>query len=203
MQLQLLKLESESYEEGPMLISSDEDVGEGSTRFSDAIGLCRYQQSWECGYMVDVLGHSGLNDADPDVFLASWHAPECPVSPLVFEELEKNYYDQASPPKSERRLLFDRINSGILEMCQQFTDPHPWVRSEATVMVPRWSKNELQDGLRWLLASQEKNAKKSTTEKVLGKESQWLDLADDIDALGRWIEKLLLNDLVEELVAMY
>ncbi|EXB67881.1 hypothetical protein L484_008898 [Morus notabilis] len=202
MQLQLLKLESESYEEGPMLISSDEDVGEGSTRFSDAIGLYRYQQSWECGYMVDVLGHSGLNGADTDVFLASWHAPECPVSPLVFEELEKNYYDQASPPKSERRLLFDRINSGILEMCQQFTDPHPWVRSEATVMVPRWSKNGLQDGLRWLLASQEKNAKKCTTEKVLGKESQWLDLADDIDALGRWIEKLLLNDLVEELAAM-
>lgn len=203
MQLQLLKLESESYEEGTMLISSDDEAGEESTQVSDAIGLSRSQQSWDSCYVVDVLIHSGLNNADPDTFLAAWHTPECPLSPSVFEELEKMYNDQTSPLKSERRLLFDRISGGILEMYQPFTDPHPWVKSTTTqISGLRWSKNELQDGLCQLLANQAKNVKKDTTEKVLGRESDWLDMSDDIDIIGREIETLLLDELVEEVVAM-
>ena len=151
--------------------------------------------------MVDVLLHSGLDDANPDVFLAAWHSPASPVSPLVFEELEKKNYDhQTTQPKSERRLLFDRINSGILEMYRQFTDPHPWVRSATAVFGPRWSKNQLQDGLIRLLASQEKNAKKETFEKVLGSEEQWLDIRYNIDVIGGEFEKFLLDELLEELL---
>ncbi|PON72827.1 afadin [Parasponia andersonii] len=203
MQLQLLKLESESYEEGPMLISSDDDVGEGSSKASDAIGLSVTQQNWESCYVVDVLIHSGLNNADPNMFLAVWHTPDCPLSPFLFEELEKKYSVQTTLPKSERRLLFDRISCGILEMYQPFTDPHPWIRSNATTMLgPRWFKNELQDGLCQLLAIQAKNVRKDTTEKVLGRESDWLDMSEDIDVIGREIETLLLDELVEELVAM-
>ena len=201
MQLQLLKLESESYEEGPMLISSDDEVGEGSTEVSDAIGLS--QQSWESCYMVDVLMHSGLNDADPDRVLAAWHTPDCPLSPSVFEELEKKYNDQTCPPKTERKLLFDRLSCAILEMYEPFTDPHPWIKSTTRTMLgPRWSKDELQNGLHLFLASQVKNVGKDETERVLGRESEWMDMRDDIDIIGREIETLLLDELVEELVAM-
>lgn len=200
MQLQLLKLESESYTEGPMLISSDEENGEGSAGFSDAIGIFRTKESWESSYMIKILIDSGLSNTDPDMFVASWHTPECPVSLSVFEDLEEKYYDQTSLPKSERRLLFDRINSGLLEIYKQFTDPHPWVRFATTKVGPRWIKGALQDGLRQLLTDQEKNVKKDTVDKVLGRESQWLDMGDGIDVIGMEVERLLLDELVTEVV---
>ncbi|XP_015899514.3 uncharacterized protein LOC107432827 isoform X1 [Ziziphus jujuba] len=203
MQLQLLKLdklESESYTEGPMLISSDEDNGEGSTGFSDAIGIFQTQESWESSYMIQVLTDSGLSNTDPNMFVASWHSRERPVSLSVFEDLEKKYHDQTSLPKSERRLLFDRINSGLLEIYEQFTDPHPWARPAIKMVVPRWIKDGLQDGLRRLLKNQEKNAKKDTADKVLGRESEWLDMGDDIDVIGTEVERLLLDELLSEVV---
>lgn len=199
MQLQLLKLESESYTEGPMLISSDEDISEGASGFSDAIGICRTEETWESSYMMDVLNDSGLSNADPNTFMASWHASEHPVSLSVFEELEKKYRDQTSLPKSDRRLLFDRINSGILEIYRQFNDPIPSVRSGTKMVSPRWIKNALQDGLRQLLTNQEKNLKKDTLARVQGEESQWLDIGDDMDAIGKEFERLLLDELVAEL----
>ena len=86
--------------------------------------------------------------------MCSWLHGTLQCLPLVLwylKELEKKNYDhQTTQPKSKRRLLLDRINSGILEMYRQFTNPPPWVRSATAVLCPRWSKNQLQ----------EKNAKK-------------------------------------------
>ncbi|KAI5325537.1 PREDICTED: B456_004G223300 [Prunus dulcis] len=203
MQLQLLKLESEPYAEGPMEISSDEEVGEESTGFSDAIGLHRDQGSWESSYLADILTESGLNSADSGTFLTTWHTPECPVSPLLFEELEKKYPDQTSWPKPERRLLFDRINSGLLEMFEQFTDPHPWVRPANKRVGPKWIHRSVLHGvLCKLLASQEENANEDNLEKVLERDSLWLDLGDDIDIIGREVENSLIDELVAEVVVM-
>ncbi|KAM5560010.1 hypothetical protein ABKV19_021263 [Rosa sericea] len=200
MQLQLLKLESDSYAEGSILISSDEDAGEGSTWFQDAI--CREEESWESSYMVDMLNESGLNHANHETFLATWHTPECPVSPLLFQELEKKYCDETSCPKSERKLLFDRINSGLLEMFQQVTDPHPWVRRMKITVGPKWiNKTALQDGLRKLLASEEK-ANEESLDKLLERDSLWLHFGDYIDIIGREVEKSLLDELVAEVVVM-
>ncbi|XP_058003116.1 uncharacterized protein LOC110662051 isoform X3 [Hevea brasiliensis] len=198
MQLRLLKLESEAYAEGPMLISSDEDVEEGSVGFSEEKGIV--EQSREFSYVVDVLLESGINDADPDTFMASWHSPECPVNLLVFEELEKKHCNVISWPRSERKLLFDRVNSAILVISQQFADPHPWVRSAAAV-IPRWIKHGLEDGINKLLASQDKKANDNVAEKVLVSDSKWLDLRDDIDVVGREIERLMIEELVKEMVA--
>ncbi|KAK9289978.1 hypothetical protein L1049_008140 [Liquidambar formosana] len=202
MQLQLLKLESEAYEEGPMVISSDEDVGEGSVGVSEARGMFRAEESWESSYVVDVLIYSGFSDADPDMFLETWQSPECPVGPLVFEKLEKKYCDQTTSLKSERKLLFDRINSGLREIFQQFMDPHPWVKPLAIMVGPKMSKDGLEDDLCKLLSSEEKKGSKTTEEKVLGKESEWLDLGEDIDVIGRELERLLIDELVAEAVNM-
>lgn len=199
-QLELLKSESEAYEEGPMLISSDEDVGEGSNEFSGEKGISRAEDCWEPSYLFDVLSASGFNNADPDDFMATWHTPECPVDPLVFEEVEKRYFGQTCSPRSERRLLFDRINSGLMEMYQQFMDPRTWVRP-AIRIGSKWIKDGIQDGLYMVLASQEKKASsKDTLGEVLARESDWLDLGEDVDVLGREIERLLIDDLVAEVV---
>ncbi|KAL5546285.1 hypothetical protein UlMin_005972 [Ulmus minor] len=204
MQLQLLKLESESYEEGPMLVSSDEDFGGGSTRLLDASGLSRAQGSRESCYVINVLINSGLNDTDPDTFAANWNTPECPVNPSVFEELEKKYLEHTSWPKSERRLLFDRINLGILEMFKQFNDPHPWVRSsEKKTFSLRWSRDALQDGVLRFLARQEKSRRKEAADEVLEREAKWLDMGDNIDGIGREVEGLLLEELIQELTSGY
>ncbi|XP_050384562.1 uncharacterized protein LOC126801139 [Argentina anserina] len=199
MQLQLLKLESDSYAEGSVLISSDEDAGEGSSWFRHA---CREEESWESSYMVDMLTESRLNNADHDTFLATWHTSECPVSPILFEELEKKYSDETPCPKSERKLLFDRINLGLLEMFQQFTDPHPWVRPMKITVGLKWiSRTAVQDDLGKLLTGEEK-ANEESLDKLLERDSLWLHFRDHIDIIGGEIERSLLDELVAEVVVM-
>ena len=199
MQIQLLRLESEAYEEGPMLISSDEDTEEGPVGFTEERQIAA--ESKEFSYIVDVCLDSGINDADPDTFLRTLHSPECPVNPLIFEELEKKYCNHASWPRSERRLLFDRLNIALLMIYQQYANSHPWVRS-ATMISPKWIKNGLKDCLRKLIGSQVTTANEDVAaDKILEGESPWLDLREDVDVIGREIERLLTEELVRELVA--
>ncbi|XP_022767476.1 uncharacterized protein LOC111311906 isoform X2 [Durio zibethinus] len=199
MQLQLLKLESEAYEEGTMLVSSDDDGDEVSIGFAEDKGTPRAEENWESVYIVDVLVDSGINGADLDTFLGTWHSPECPVNPLVFEELEKKYCNLNSWSRAERRLMFDRINSKLLEIYQQFIGQHPWVKS-ARKMIPKWSIGEPEDSLRKSLVSENKNLQMDAGEIVLAGECEWLDLEEDIDVIGREIERLLVDELVAEVV---
>ncbi|KAJ4849728.1 hypothetical protein Tsubulata_012856 [Turnera subulata] len=201
MQLQLLKLESEAaYEEGPMLISSDEDADDSSVGFSE--DRITTDEKRQFSYMVSVLKASGINNADPDTFMATWHSPDCPINPLVFEELEKKYIDLTSWPRFERKLLFDRINLALLVIYQECSYPRPWVGT-STRIAPRWIKAAIEDGLCKVLDSEDKKAKMgSAVEKVLAGELRWLDLGDEVDVIGREIERQLTEELVQEIVAV-
>lgn len=201
MQLQLLKLESQACTEGSMLISSDEDAGEGLMRFSEDRGLYRTGESWESSYIVNVLVSSGYDNSDPEMFIAKWHSPECPVNPLVFEELEKRYCDESSS-RSARKLLFDRVNSALVEIYQQLMDPHPWVHPRAAKLDFNWDKDSLQDGLIRFLTGQRKKGCKGMLDKLLARESPWLNLGDYIDVIGRDVERVLIDDLVAEVLSM-
>ncbi|KAI3412966.1 uncharacterized protein J3R85_016700 [Psidium guajava] len=201
MQLQLLKLESQACTEGSMLISSDEDAGEGSIHFSEDRGLYRTGESWESSYITNVLISSGYDNSDPEMFIAKWHSPECPVNPLVFEELEKRYCEE-SCSKPVRKLLFDRVNSALVEIYQQLMDPHPWVHPVASKFDFKWDKDSLRDGLIRILTGQGKKGSKGVLDKLLARESPWLNLGDDIDAIGREVERLLIDDLVAEVLPM-
>nr|KYP70796.1 hypothetical protein KK1_010031 [Cajanus cajan] len=199
MQLQLLKLESEEFVEGPMLIQSDEDEGEASTGISEDNGLRKTGDSWETSYMIAVLSKSGIDRAEPYAFLKVWHSRECPLSLSVFDELEKRYSDWTSCPRSERRLLFDCINTGIINIYEQFMSAQPWVSPTTTANVcSKLIINGLQDCLFRMLGSQG-IAKNTELGKVLVSELQWLNLRDDIDGIGREVESLLLDDLVAEI----
>ncbi|XP_022744441.1 uncharacterized protein LOC111295275 isoform X2 [Durio zibethinus] len=200
MQLQLLKQESEAYEEGTMLLSSDDEGDEVSVGFAEDKGIPKTEENWESVYIVDVLVDSGIDGADLDAFLAACHSPECPVNPLVFEELEKKYCNLNSWSRAERRLMFDRINSKLLEIYQQYMDQHPWVKS-ARKLTPQWSMRELEDSLRKSLVSQNKKLQMDAGEMVLAGECQWLDLREDIDVIGREIERLLVDELAAEIVS--
>ncbi|KAJ8899889.1 hypothetical protein K2173_019592 [Erythroxylum novogranatense] len=198
MQLQLLKLESEAYA-GGILVSSDEDVEDSSVPFSQENGLC--EDSRDSSYVMHVLHESGIDDTDADTFIASWHSPDWPVNPLVFEELEKIYINRTSWTCSARRLLFDRVNLALLVIYQQVANPYPWVRQPNRISS-RWIKNGLQDKLFEVLASQQSTGTDDVSDEVLTGELQWLDLENDIDTIGREIERQLTEELVEEIVAM-
>lgn len=182
-----------------MLISSDEDVGEGS--ILNEKGVCRTEETWEPSYIIDVLNESGFNDFDADTFTARCHSSECPVDPSMFIKLEKKYCSQTSCQRSERRLLFDQINSALAETYQLLTDEYPWVRP-ATRVGSKWVKGQLQDRLHVLLAGQEKKSNKDILGKVLTRESHWLALGDDIGAISREIEQLLTDELLAEVVVI-
>jgi len=201
MQLQLLKLESEEFGEGSVLVQSDEDGREEYSGISEDNGLLKTGDGWESSYMIDVLSESGIDRYQPDAFLEVWHSPECPVSLSVFEELEKKYSDWNTCPSSERRLLFDRINWGIIDIFEQFLSAQSWVIPSISTNLRSNSKlikNGLQDCLYRMLCSQGK-VKDTALGKVLVSELQWLNLRDEIDGIGSEVESLLLDDLVAEI----
>ncbi|XP_004494988.1 uncharacterized protein [Cicer arietinum] len=201
MQLQLLKLESEEQVEGPMLVSSDEDSGETSAGMLAGNGLCRTEDSWESSYIIDVLSESAIVETQPDTILEVWHSLERPVSLSVFEELEERYGDWTTCSRSERRLLFDRINSGIVKLHEQSADAQPWVGNTTINFGSKRVNNGLQDGLFRMLGNRGK-VEDDALGKVLIGESQWLDLRNGIDVIGREVERLILDDLVTEIVGI-
>ncbi|CAL5207142.1 unnamed protein product [Lathyrus oleraceus] len=202
MQLQLLKLESEEHVEGPMQISSDEDGLEASAEMLEENALWKTEDSWESSYITDVLSESAIVKAQTQHILEVWHSLECPVSLSVFEELEERYSDWTICSRSERRLLFDRINSGIVKIHEQSTDPQPWVVGNAGKTFGSKRINGLQDGIFQMLGSQGKVEDDDVLSKLLIVESQWLNLRDDIDVIGREVEILILDDLVAEIVGI-
>ncbi|KAI3865772.1 hypothetical protein MKX03_025518 [Papaver bracteatum] len=206
MQLQLLKLESteDAYSEDmEMAVSSDDETGEGSVCFSnekgDLIERLSGENSRDFSYLIDVLVDSQFLDSDTNMQLTTWYAPDCPLNLSAFENLEKRKYggDATEWPRSERRLLFDRINLGLIEILQQHEDPHPWIK--ATRKIGRKLRNEpLEEELWKLLLVSEREEESAENVMVLGKDIRWLELGDEIDVVGREIERSLMDELVAE-----
>ncbi|XP_022935673.1 uncharacterized protein LOC111442460 [Cucurbita moschata] len=201
-QLKLLKLETGAFAESEesQHISSDEDGGEGSIGFPEEKFACKAEERWEFSYLNDVLQNSAFKDTDPKMFIAMWHSLDCPVDPFIFEELEKKYAVRSSQSRSERKLLFDQINLGILDIYQKFTDPYPWIRPP-TIQV---GFNEgLCNNLCKFLGKQVKKVDETIVEEVLGRTAQWLVLGYDVDVIGKEIERVMVDELIAEVVDMY
>ncbi|KAJ4971058.1 hypothetical protein NE237_004157 [Protea cynaroides] len=203
MQLQLLKLESsDSYEDGMgMIVSSDDDIGEEYIDHleekAEQLGILSTGENRDFFYVVDVFVDSGFYGVDREMVLAAWHSLECPVDPGVFEKLEKKYGEQLTWPRSERKLLFDRINYGLMEILRPCMDPHPWVKGGLRRLTTR-NEESLMDEVWNLVVNQGHEGSNDSLEEVLGREVRWLELGDDIDVVGREIEKLLLDELIKE-----
>ncbi|XVE99462.1 hypothetical protein REPUB_Repub03eG0200200 [Reevesia pubescens] len=210
-QLEFLKSESlEEYSEGPgMIVSSDDDdddaggesledceVNEDFTRFFG------FEQSRDFSYLVDVLTEAGFQSRNQDIGIDGWHSPEIPISPSVFDTLEKKYGEEISWKRSARRLLFDRINSGIIEILQPCLGEPMWAKPVARRLSYKQNLKEIEEELYMLIISQEKEARKDSSEKVLGKDDGWLFLGFDVEVIGREIENSLIDELVAEIVSL-
>ncbi|KAK4776193.1 hypothetical protein SAY87_024154 [Trapa incisa] len=205
MQLQLLKLESEAHTECTALIYSDEDTGEYTPGLSEDKATRGTEGSWESAYVTDILVHSGYIEYDPETFVSKLHSLESPIDPFMFEELEKEGFCSATSLRTERRLLFDRLNFGMKEIYHQLTDPHPWVRTTGSIpaMGNKLGRDGLLDGLCRSVVCRDRKAIKGAQDRVLVNDTQWLNLRNDFDLVGKEIERLLVDDIVGELVVEF
>jgi len=178
---------------------SDEDGEEVSKGMSAADkGLCRTtEDSWECSYIMDVLSESGIDGVQLDTILEVWHSLECPVSLSVFDELEKRYSEGTTCSRSQRRLLFDHINIGILKISEQFSFSRSAIRN---AIGSNLTKNGFRDGLLRMLVNEAKVSDGGQVNVVVG-ESEWMDLKVYTDAVAREVERSLLDDLVAQIIS--
>ncbi|XP_022993123.1 uncharacterized protein LOC111489237 isoform X2 [Cucurbita maxima] len=195
---------SETNTEGYDLFvsSDDDDVGQGSICSSDEIdnitSTFKFKDSREFSYLVDVLSEAGFNLEKGYV---SWHGEERHViSPSVFETLEKKFGEQICWRRSERELLFDRINSGLVELFESFVGVPEWAKPVSRRFRFRslLSDEMIEEELWILLDRQEREVKKDLVDEEFGKEIGWMDLGGEIDSICREVERFLVNELVAE-----
>ncbi|KAK3023305.1 hypothetical protein RJ639_043655 [Escallonia herrerae] len=202
MKLQLLESEAEDTEseEFSMAVSSDEESGEESVEFlkenEKFLRLFRAEEGREFSYLVDVLDEAGFHE---DLSFERWHSLQCPVSSSVFEELENKYGEQMSWMKSERRLLFDRINLGLMEILQPCVQINSLVKPSQKKIGTAFKRDVIEEGIWTLLLSQGKEVSKNLSEKALGEDSKWLELGTDVDIIAKEVENFLFGELVAEL----
>ncbi|KAK3002261.1 hypothetical protein RJ639_020899 [Escallonia herrerae] len=203
MKLQLLESEAEDTEseELSMAVSSDEESREGSVEFlkenEKFLRLFRAEEGREFSYLVDVLDEAGFHE---DLSFERWHSLQCPVSSSVFEELEKKYGEQMSWMKSERRLLFDCINLGLMEILQPGVQTNSLAKPLQKIIGTAFKRDVIEEGIWTLLISQGKEVSKNLSEKALGKDAKWLELGADVDIIAKEEENFLFDELVAELV---
>ncbi|XP_009143502.1 uncharacterized protein LOC103867201 [Brassica rapa] len=182
MKLQLLKRESDTYNEGEMLVSSEEEEEESSSLVTDETMIIH---EWKSLYLADILANSRFSDLNPASFMASWHSSESPLDPSLFKDLEKKYSGLKTSTRLERKFVFDRVNSEILEFFEQFTDLKP------TKVSPTWDISRIDETLSELIT---RKHRRDTKEKKI----QLPSLEDGIEVIGKEIEELLTHELIAE-----
>ncbi|KAI4351133.1 hypothetical protein L6164_005516 [Bauhinia variegata] len=198
---------SETDNEGHDLdVSSDEDPEEGSIgsfkRKQDLSGFFRVEETRDFSYVVEVLTEAGVSNRSLHTDFSTWHSPECPISPSVFEILEKKFGEQPLWKRSDRKLLFDCINLGLLEilnpcMCIPMLGK-PMLRR----LIAEPSQDMIEEELWALLVAQEKEAKKESADKMLVGGIRWVELSEEIEAIVRDIVKFLIDEFAEEIVCL-
>ncbi|KAL0344569.1 UNVERIFIED_CONTAM: protein TRM32 [Sesamum radiatum] len=191
MQLQLLKMESARHADEPAPVTVEEDIAEVENYILGTEG-------WEVSYILDVLMHSGIEDSGLDMFGMMWYSPNCPLDPMLFDELEKKYSYEITQLRSERRLLFDGINSALLETFQQHMDSYSWTMPKSGRLHSTWQKEQVIEALNKLM-NQEPIPGQLTGREIYNN-MDWPDLREEIDIIGNDIEKLLIDDMITEIL---
>ncbi|KAL7136516.1 hypothetical protein ABFS83_10G036600 [Erythranthe nasuta] len=195
MQLQLLKMEKGTCAEAFTLVPIEEEVTQPSPKFSED----RYElgdQGWEISYVLDVLIDSGIEESDFNIFETSWYSRDCPLDPKLFNKLEKKYSDENS--SSERRLLFDKVNSALLEIFEEHVDLWPWVMPKLAGQNCKMQNEGIRDAIEKLI--NQDFASLERLDRELDRDMQWSGFKGEIDIIGSEIEKLLIDDMIIEVL---
>ncbi|KAI4351136.1 hypothetical protein L6164_005519 [Bauhinia variegata] len=187
-------------------VSSDEDPDGGSIvdfeRKQDFVGFFRVEESRDFSYVVEVLTEAGFSNRNLHADFSTWHSLECPISPSVFEILEKKFGEQPLWKRSDRKLLFDCINLGMLEILNPCKCNPIWVKPALRRWIAEPSQDMIEEELWALLVSQEKEAKKESADKMLGGEIRWVELSEEIEVIVREIAEFSIDELAKEIVCL-
>ncbi|CAL0318815.1 unnamed protein product [Lupinus luteus] len=186
-------------------VSSDEDCGDESIgdfkEKQDLVGLFRAEESRDFSYVVEVLTEAGNSNRSLITDFSTWHTADCPISPSVFENLEKKFGGQQLWKRSERRLLFDRINLGLFEILQPYSYIAKWEKPVSRRLNHEPRHDMIEEEMWGLLVAQEKEASKESADKMLDGEIRWTELCDDIEVIVKEIVTLLIEELADEIVS--
>ncbi|CAN6333844.1 unnamed protein product [Urochloa humidicola] len=154
------------------------------------------EEDRDFSYLLDILICSGIIVADWQLICKSWYSPGFPVGPHVFDRLERKYNKIATWAKPERRLLFDLVNSILSEVLAPCVDVHPWVQPSRHC-IPLWGpEGPVETVWQTIVRHQEDCITGHPDEMVL--DTNWLELGNDINMVGKQIARMLLGDLLEE-----
>ncbi|MBA0808942.1 hypothetical protein Gohar_024641 [Gossypium harknessii] len=210
-QLKFLKPEPlKGYSEGSgMVVSTDDDNDKGIESLKDcevidddSARLFRVEENRDFSYLVDVLTEEGFRGRNQDICSDQWQFPEIQIGPSVFDKLERKYGEQISWNRSARRLLFDRINSGLIELFRPCFGEPMWAKPVARRLSHRQNLKEIEEQLYKLLVSHEKEAIKNSSEKLFGKDDGWLFLGYDVEVICKDIVNLFIDELAAEIVSL-
>lgn len=186
-------------------VSSDEDCVDGSAgdldEKQDLVEFLRAEESREFSYVVEVLTEAGLSNTNLYTDFCTWHSPQCPISPSVFENLEMKFGKQPCWKRSDRMLLFDRINLALLEILQPCMCIPAWEKPVSRRLNAETSHAVMEEQLWELLAVQEKEAKGELADKMLVEGNSWIELRYDIEDIARQIVEFLVEELAEEIIS--
>lgn len=200
MQLQLLKVETDECADEPPLLPTKEQMAQQSQIMATIPkeNLTVGSEIWQKSYTNDVLMNSGLQELDLYVLGITWHSPDSPLDPKLFDNLEKKYNHDTSGMRSDRRLLFDQINSAIQKILEERIGSYPWnVPGLGVLHLKR--KEGVGDVLERLM-KQEFGKEGDKLDRTGQGELQWLESRNETEAVVNKIEELLVDDLIAEVV---
>ncbi|URE44097.1 hypothetical protein MUK42_25457 [Musa troglodytarum] len=203
MQLNLLKLESAGRydEELGISISSDEDSAGDSLSVlptGEIFQAFKDEDDRDFSYLLDMVIASGIHGADQDRLLDACYSLDYPVSPHVFDELERKYGVMASWSRSERKLLFDLVNCILAGIVASGIGPRPWAPSNRSMHT--WEHEDLLERL-WQMVVNRRKEMDCNLEEFLY--PRWLDIENSIEVIVKEMEKVLENDFLEEIVTEF
>ncbi|KAJ6799276.1 uncharacterized protein M6B38_208425 [Iris pallida] len=194
MQLKLLKLESAyTYAEDLDALDSSEEDNGSLLKFGEILEAFRDDEDRDFSYLLDLLINAGVHDASQDGILFPCKSLEYTVGPEVFEKLEKKYNVLVSWSRSDRKLLFDLIRSILVDVTVP-SHNQPSVKPRGQVI---WAREDLVEKVWQTVVKRRKEPGGKQDAQLL--DPRWLDLGDDADIVGKDLERMLVEDLMEEL----
>lgn len=197
----------ESGSEGPEMAVSTDGDNEGSSvgcyrEDSQIMEIHGTIENRDFSYVVDVLSELGFPTLNLEIESDAWCCQGYALNPLVFDSLEKKYGKQTFWERSERKLLFDRMDLGLMEIARSL-DPINTQRKPLSKRFGSMQNQELVEEELWaLLVKQEEESKRASCTKVCGGEMEWLEIETYTYLIVKEVESLILDELVEEFVSM-
>ncbi|KAH0468883.1 hypothetical protein IEQ34_002115 [Dendrobium chrysotoxum] len=201
MQLQFLEFDStDSFaEEIDAFISFDEDSGDPVFQLGDILHAFRDEEDRDYSYLLDMLIDSGFLKSEKIELFSALQLSELPISVDVFNKLEKKYKSVESWSISERKLLFDLINSTLADISAVlFMNICPWGKSSLCWQSKMAPEGPVEKIWQAVVKCRKEISNSYLEENLIG--PRWFEVGNDSEVVGRELENMLSEHLIDQLL---